>query len=240
MSRDESSTATESETTTSDTARSYDIDDVLEQLNELEGSVSSSEERREVRRARRMLERVPGSDRIRKYTTRDVAEGFVGGIIFALPLLVEDGVFEIAEWFAATSVGPIPIFLLFNILFVVVLTAGLLYYTDIRDVQIRWLFGFIPKRLTGVLLISIGVAAASMFLWGRLHSEDPTTLEQFSRVTVIWAAAALGATLGDILPGESEGGDIGTMLSEIGDGSAGADVERTPQGDETEDLDDGE
>ena len=74
-----------------------DIADILEQLDELEAFVSSSEERKEVRRTKRMLKRVPGSKRIKKYTSRDVAEGFVGGIIFSLPLLVEDGVFEIAE-----------------------------------------------------------------------------------------------------------------------------------------------
>ncbi len=197
----------------------YELQDVLNQLDQLEQTVSSSEERREVRQTRQMLERIPGSDRIKKYTSRDIAEGFVGGIIFSVPLLVEDGVFEIAEWFASVTVGPIPIFLLINILFIACLTAGLLYYTDIRDVQIRLLFGFIPKRLTGVLLISFLVAAGTMLMWGRLHAEGPTNLELFARITVIWAAAALGATLGDILPGESKGGDLEAMIADIGDGS---------------------
>lgn len=196
----------------------YELQDVLNQLDQLEQTVSSSEERREVRQTRRMLERVPGSDRIKKYTSRDIAEGFVGGIIFSVPLLVEDGVFEIAEWFASTTVGQVPIFLVINILFIGCLSAGLLYYTDIRDVQIRLLFGFIPKRLTGVLLISFLVAAGTMLMWGRLHADNPTNLELFARITVIWAAAALGATLGDILPGESKGEDLATMISEMGDG----------------------
>ena len=198
----------------------YEIRDVFKQLDELEATVSSSDERREVRRTRRMLEGVPGTEYIKKYTTRDISEGFVGGIIFALPLLVEDGVFEIAEWFLTVFVGPIPIFLAINILFVVGLTAGLLYFTDIRDVKVRLIFGFIPKRLTAALTISFLVALGMMFMWGRLHAEDPTMVEQFSRVTVIWAAAALGATLGDILPGESDGQDLATMIADIGDGSS--------------------
>lgn len=201
------------------TQNEYEIRDVFEQLNQLEENVSSSDERREVRRVRRMLENVPGAERIKKYTTKDIAEGFVGGIIFALPLLVEDGVFEIADWFVTFFVGPIPVFLVINVLFIVSLTAGLLYFTDIRDVQMRLLFGFIPKRLTMSLSISLVVAAGMMFMWGRLHAEDPATIEQFSRVTVIWAAAALGAALGDILPGESKGQDIATMISDIGDGN---------------------
>jgi len=198
----------------------YEIRDVLKQLDELEQTVSSSDERREVRRTRRMLEGVPGEEYIRKYTTRDIAEGFVGGILFSLPLLVEDGVFEIADWFLGTFVGPVPVFLAFNVLFVVGLTAGLLYFTDIRDVQMRLLFGVVPKRLATSLLISFVVAAGMMFMWGRLHAEDPTMVEQFSRVTVIWAAAALGSTLGDILPGESQGQDLATMIADIGDGES--------------------
>ncbi|PSP15312.1 hypothetical protein BRC62_07680 [Halobacteriales archaeon QH_10_67_13] len=62
-----------------------------------------------------MLERLPGSNRIRKDTGRDVAEGFVGGVLFALPLLVEDGVFSISEWFVSVSAGPVPVFLVANV-----------------------------------------------------------------------------------------------------------------------------
>jgi len=195
----------------------YEIRDVFKQLDNLEATVSSPHERREVRRTRRMLEGVPGEEYIRKYTTRDVTEGVIGGIIFSLPLLVEDGVFEIAEWFLSVFVGPIPVFLTINILFIIVLTAGLLYATDLRAVQMRLLFGYIPKRLVTSLTISFVVAAGMMFMWGRLHEEDPTMVEQFSRITVIWAAAALGATLGDILPGESQGQDLATVIADIGD-----------------------
>lgn len=202
-----------------DTDKSSELQDIFDQLDDLEDSVSSSDERQDVRQVRRTFERLPGTKRIKKYTTRDIAEGFVGGIIFALPLLVEDGVFDIAGWFTEVLVGPVPILLLINILFIVTLTTGLLYFTDIRSVQVRLLFGFIPKRLTGVLLISLLVAAGTMLLWGRLHDGSPTTFEQFARITVIWAAAALGAALGDILPGESQGQDLATMISEIGDGN---------------------
>ncbi|MES3516814.1 MAG: DUF2391 family protein [Natronomonas sp.] len=191
----------------------YDIDDVLQQLDLLEETVTSEKERREVRRTKRLLKKVPGSDRIRKYTSRDIAEGFIGGIVFALPLLVEDGVFEIAEWFLDFDIGPLPLFLGINTVFIFTLTAGLLYATDIRDVQItKPLFGIIPRRLLGVLVISFVVAAGMMYMWGRLHEEDPTTLEQLSRITVIWAAASLGAVLADILPGESQAEDISEVL----------------------------
>jgi len=212
MSRDEKSPDT--------IGSNYKLEDVFSQLDDLEETVDTTEERREVRRTRRMLERIPGTDGIRKYTSRDIAEGFIGGIIFALPLLVEDGVFEIAEWFIDFSIGPLPLFLLMNIIFIISIVGGVLYFTDFRDIQVRLIFGFIPKRLAATLLISFIVAFTMMLMWGRLHEEDPTTLEQFSRVTVIWAAAALGATLGDILPGESKGQDLAELISVLGEDSS--------------------
>ena len=197
-------------------SREVRIRDVLEQLEELEETVSSSQERREVERTRKMLELVPGRKRIKKYTTRDIAEGFVGAIIFSLPLLVEDGVFEIAEWFVEFLVGPIPVFFVANVLFIFAVTAGLLYYADFRDVQIYPLFGFLPRRLVGVLIVSFIVAFGMLLMWGRLAAEDPSNIEALARVTVIWAAAAFGASLGDILPGESTGTDINAIIDDIG------------------------
>ncbi len=47
----------------------YELQDVFDQLDELEEAVTGSKELQAVRRTRRMLERVPGSDRIKKYTS---------------------------------------------------------------------------------------------------------------------------------------------------------------------------
>ena len=190
----------------------YELDDVRRQLADLKATVDSPEERHGVRTAMAMLDSVPGGDRIRRYTTRDVAEGAVGAIVFSLPLLVEDGVFDIGEWLAGTTAGGIPVFLVANVAFIVLLTAGLLYATGFRDVVPRRLFGIVPRRLLAVLTISFCVTAALMLAWGRLHEGDPTTLEAFARVTVIWAAAALGASVADMIPGESEGTDLGDRV----------------------------
>ena len=195
-----------------------DVAEVLNELTDLEAKVSEGEEKAEVRRVRRMLERVPGSNRIEKYTTRDMGEAFVGGLVFSLPLLVEDGVFEIAEWFITYTVGPVPIFLSLNVLIVIAITAGLLYAVDLREVKIRNpILGIVPRRLLGVLVISFLCAFGMMLLWGRLHEGDPTPLESLSRTTVIWASAALGAVLADILPGEGKGEDISEVIGDSED-----------------------
>lgn len=190
-----------------------DIDDLLDKLDRLKETVDDPKERKKVDETIGLVNRMPGSKaftkRIRKYTTRDMAQSFVGAVVFSLPLLVEDGVFEIAEWFVEFTVAGVPIFFVANVLFVLGMAAGILYYADFRDVQVtNPIFGVIPRRYVGVLVISFLTAFGMMLMWGRLAEEDPTTIEQLSRVTVIWAAAAFGAVLGDILPGEAQGEDI--------------------------------
>jgi len=190
-----------------------DIEDILTQLDELEETINTPEQREELRETKHLIERLPGGefldDQIDKYTTRDIGEAFVGSIIFALPLLVEDGVFVIADHFLTVLVAGIPIYLSANVIFVVALTTGVIYAVDFRDVRIvNPIFGLIPRRLVGVLLISFLTSVGLMIMWGRLWINDPTTGAVFARVTVVWTAAALGASLGDILPGESKGTDL--------------------------------
>ncbi|MFW6317212.1 MAG: DUF2391 domain-containing protein, partial [Halorubrum sp.] len=102
--------------------------------------------------------------------------------------------------------------------FIFLATAGLLYFADFRQITIRHpIFGVIPRRYAGVLLVSLTTSAAMLLFWGRLHEGDPTALERVGRIAVVWAAAAFGAGLGDILPGESQGEDLGKFDLDIGD-----------------------
>ncbi|PHQ37687.1 DUF2391 domain-containing protein [Halorubrum persicum] len=193
-----------------------DINDLLAKLDALRDTVDEGHEREEVRQTISLVERMPGSaaftTRITKYTSRDMAEAFVGSVLFALPLLVEGGVFEIAAWFAAVTPVGVPVLLLAHVGFVLVMTAGLLYFADFRQIAISHpILGFVPRRYAGILLVSLFTSAFMLALWGRLHEGDPTGLERISRVAVVWAAAAFGAGLGDILPGESQGEDISEL-----------------------------
>ncbi len=189
------------------------IEDVIRRLDELSDDVDSEEHRSEIENAQRMLDDLPGTDVIHKYTTRDMGEAFVGGLLFSLPMLVEDGVFDIASWFASFTVVGVPVLLVVHSVLVFAITAGLLYTVDFREIVVRKpIFGFLPRRLVGVAVISSLTAALSMLLWGRLHSGDPAAMEMVSRVSVVWAAASFGAVLADILPGESKGEDISDIV----------------------------
>ncbi len=191
-----------------------DINDLLAKLDALQRTVNEPHEREKVRQTISLVERMPGSSafttRITKYTSRDLAEAFVGAVLFALPLLVEGGVFEIAAWFAARTVAGIPVLLIAHVAFVLVMTAGLLYFADFRQIEVRHpIFGLVPRRYAGILTVSLVTSVFMLLLWGRLHEGDPTGVERAGRVAVVWAAAAFGAGLGDILPGESQGADLG-------------------------------
>lgn len=189
------------------------VEEALERLEDVDDAVDDPEAQEGLDEVRAILNRLPGSEYIRKYTGQDMAEAAIGATVFSLPLLVEDGVFVIAEWFLSRSVGPVPVFFTLNAFAVMFLAGFLLYATDIREVKIwRPILGFIPRRFVGVLSISFLVAAGMLFMWGRLSEGAPSGLEQLSRVTVVWAAAALGAVLADILPGESKGQDLSEIL----------------------------
>ncbi|WP_418285757.1 DUF2391 family protein [Halorubrum sp. DTA46] len=191
-----------------------DINDLLRKLDALQETVDEPHEREKVQQTISLVERMPGSSafttRITKFTSRDMAEAFVGAVLFSLPLLVEGGVFEIAAWFVEATFAGVPVFLLLHVAFVLTMTAGLLYYADFREIEVTHpILGVIPRRYAGILTVSLVTAAFMLLLWGRLHEEDPTALEQVGRVAVVWAAAAFGAGVGDILPGESQGDDLG-------------------------------
>lgn len=194
------------------------VSDLIRQLDELEDAVDSPEERHEVRRVKHLASDLTDDelfgDYIGKYTTRDLAEAFVGAVLFSIPLLVEDGVFDIAEHLVRVRVSGVPIFFAGNIAFIVVLTYGLIYWADIQRVDIsRPILGIIPRRLLGVLSISFLTVLVMMTLWGRLENwADPVTA--LARVSVVWTIAAFGAGLGDIIPGESAGQDINDVLAD--------------------------
>ena len=197
------------------------VDAIFDQYTSLESLVHSQEERREVQRLRERTSQAAFDtvfgDRIRKYTTRDIAEAFVGSIFFSVPFLVEDGVFDVADYFLAFQIGGFPVFFIVNTAFVLLMVTTLVYWAGPQDVQMsRPVFGFIPRRMVGISVVSFLTATALMTMWGRVGNwHDPVVA--IARINVVWSVASFGAALGDILPGESSGDDINDDLAELGD-----------------------
>ncbi|TQQ82681.1 hypothetical protein EGH24_04325 [Halonotius terrestris] len=161
-------------------------------------------------------------DRIQKYTSRDIAEAFVGSVFFAIPFLVEDGVFEIAGFFLSVRLGGVPVAFVLNAAFVLLMILALVYWAGPQDVRVnRPIFGLIPRRLVGIAVVSFLTAAALMTLWGRVDGwREPVVA--LARISVVWTVASFGASLGDILPGESSGADINDDLAALTDGGDSA------------------
>ncbi|WP_226043013.1 hypothetical protein [Natrinema sp. DC36] len=205
------------------------VEALHEQFDDLEAVVDDSADRIEINRIREETIKATlndvVSDRIQKYTTRDIAEGFVGSIFFSIPFLVEDGVFDIADFFLSFQVGLFPIYFLINAMFVLLMILALVYWAGPQDVQMsRPIFGFIPRRLVGTALVSFLTAAALMTMWGRVDNwEDPVVA--LARISVVWTVASFGAALGDILPGESSGADINDDLAALSDFTSDDDAE---------------
>ncbi|MXV63227.1 DUF2391 family protein [Natronorubrum sp. JWXQ-INN-674] len=177
------------------------IDDLYEQLETLEETVDDPDERKEVRRTMKLVNRLSHNGMVNRvitqFTGKDKAEAFVGSVVIGMPLLVEDGVIEIGEFLAET-----PAFFVANLALAVALVVGILYVADFRDVQIHNpYFGVVPRRPVWVLGIAFVTATAMMTLWGRVTWDEPWV--NLCQVSVIFTGMAIGGSLGDILPGES-------------------------------------
>lgn len=176
-----------------------DIDDLLNELEELEETVDDPEEREQVRETMRVARRVSAPSTFGRviygFDRRDASEALVGSVVFGIPMLVEGGTIEIGEFIANH-----PSSLVATLVGTVGLVIGLLYVAEIQRVKIHEpLFGFIPRRLVGVIGVSFGTALIMMTLWGRVDWADPWLA--ICQTSVTFSAMALGAALGDILPG---------------------------------------
>ena len=176
------------------------VEELLEALESVEETVDAPEERREVREAMGIARRIPGNRVvgrvITEFTRKDKAEAFVGSVVVGLPLLVEDGVLEIGEFLATR-----PSFFVVNLALAVSLVVGILYVADFREVRVSDpYFDMVPRRPVWVIAIAFVTATAMMTLWGRVTWDEPWI--DLCRVSVIFTGMAIGASLGDILPGE--------------------------------------
>ncbi|WP_459191991.1 hypothetical protein [Halosimplex sp. J119] len=174
-----------------------DIDDVLDELEELEELVDTPEEREQVREAMRTARRAHTPRVFGRITNafdlRDAGEAVVGAFIFGIPMIVEGGTLEIGEDIAG-SVPALAATAGFG--FLVVL--GILYAARFEAVESDLLFGFLPRRLLGILAISTAMSVGLMTLWQRVDWSSPE--EAFAQCLVAAVVMAVGASLGDVLP----------------------------------------
>jgi uncharacterized membrane protein len=176
-----------------------DMGDLYDELEALADAVDDPAERERVAAAMRTaaaVEPVGVFGRVVSGFDRgDAAEALLGSALFGIPMLVEGGTSEVGEFLAMH-----PVSVLGTFAFTVVAVVGILYVSDIQDVRVTHrLLGVVPRRLAGVLGISFAFAVVSMTTWGRVDWATPAVA--VAAIGVAWVPMAIGAALGDILPG---------------------------------------
>ena len=176
-----------------------DMSDLFDELTELEAVVDSEAEREQVRETMRTAMEVQESPVFGRviwgFDRADLAEALLGALLFGFPMFVEGGTLEVGAFVAQH-----PIYLALTYVVGVAVVIGILYVSDIQDVRIHDpLFGFLPRRLVGVLAVSFLAALVMMTAWGRVDWAQSWLA--LCQVSVAFVPMAIGAALGDILPG---------------------------------------
>ena len=173
--------------------------DLVAELDELEETVDSPEERAKVDVVRETALSVSQQGAfgrvISGFDRADASEALLGSVLFGIPMFVEGGTSEVGAYLAAN-----PHFLVGTAGFTFALVFGILYVAEIQDVRVvDPYFGFIPQRFAGVLVIASVTALLLMTMWGRLTWDTP--LVAVGELAAAILPMSVGGALGDILPG---------------------------------------
>ncbi|GGI99831.1 hypothetical protein GCM10008995_07120 [Halobellus salinus] len=173
---------------------------LLAEFDALAETVDSPEEHERVRAARNAAVVAAQDDElfgqvITGYDRADLAEAFVGSLLFGIPMFVEGGTNEVGAFLASH-----PVSLVGTLVGAVGLVVGILYVADIQDMWVyKPILGVVPRRLVGVLGASVVTALVVMTAWGRVEWSDPVLA--LATVVAAFVPMSVGAALGDILPG---------------------------------------
>ncbi|MFB6163395.1 MAG: DUF2391 domain-containing protein [Halococcoides sp.] len=176
-----------------------DFADLYDELAALEDAVDDPEERERVREAMETAVEVQPRGQfgrvVRGFTTRDAAQSLMGAAVFGFPMFVEDGTRDVGRFLAGR-----PPLLALTAIAGLGLVVGILYVADIQEVRIhRPIAGVIPRKLLGVVAISLAVAVLGMVAWGRVDLDAPRVAA--GQILTAWVPMGVGAALGDIVPG---------------------------------------
>lgn len=173
-------------------------EEVVDGLAELEERVEDEETREQVRELMAQVAELQPrgfGNVIVGFDRTDLAEATLGALLFGIPMFVEDGTSDVGAFIATR-----PVFLVGTVLAAVGLVYGIVYVADFQDVRVHQpVLGVVPRRLVGVTGVAFLTALVAMTAWGRVDWADPWLA--FCTVCVAFVPMAIGASLGDILPG---------------------------------------
>jgi len=179
---------------------------LFDESEELESLVDSEAEREQVRETMQAAMEAQEDDPmvfgrvIWGFDREDLAESVLGSLLFGIPMAVEGGTVD-----AGLHIAQHPLYFAGTVGTAVAMVIGILYVADFQDVRIKnRIFGLIPRRLAGVTLTAFCSAFALLTGWGLVEwsTTDPMVVWQSICIcSVAFVPMAIGAALGDILPG---------------------------------------
>jgi uncharacterized membrane protein len=178
---------------------------LFDELEELEQLVDSEDERQQVRDAMRAAtesqdhEPAPFGRVVWGFGRSDLAEALLGSLLFGIPMAVEGGTID-----AGRHIAQHPLYLAATVVVAIALVLSILYVADFQDVRVaNPIFGLIPRRLVGVTGTALVVSVSLLTGWGLVEwSSDPAVVYESACIcAVAFVPMAIGAALGDILPG---------------------------------------
>lgn len=175
---------------------------LFDELQELEQLVDSEDERQQVRDAMRAAadsqdhEPATFGRVVWGFGRSDLAEALLGSLLFGIPMAVEGGTIDAGEHIAQH-----PLYLAATIAVAIGLVISILYVADFQDVRVaNPILGLVPRRLVGVTGTAAVVSVGLLTGWGLVDwSADPFVAACVCAVAFV--PMAIGAALGDILPG---------------------------------------
>lgn len=178
---------------------------LFDELEELERIVDSPAEREQVREAMQAAVDAQSSQTpvfgrvIWGFDRSDFAEAVLGSLLFGIPMAVESGTVD-----AGRHIAQHPLYFAGTVAAAVAMVVGILYVADFQDVRVaKRIFGLIPVRLVGVTGTAFLTSVALLTGWGVVEwSTDPAVAwVSLCVCAVAFVPMAIGAALGDILPG---------------------------------------
>jgi uncharacterized membrane protein len=173
--------------------------DLFDELEELEDLVDTEAEREQVRETMRAAMEADQSRTFGRvafgFDRSDAAEALLGALLFGIPMFVEGGTLDVGRYLSSH-----PVYFATTVGLTVGLVVSILYVADIQDVRVMDpILGIVPRKLLGVLAVSMGTALFMMTTWGQVDWSQPWLA--LCQVGVAWVPMAIGAALGDLLPG---------------------------------------
>ena len=170
-----------------------ELDELIEDLEELEQEVVSPEDRRTLRRTRRLVGRLTPQ---RSFGLDDVAQQIVGGFILSAPFIVTEEVWTLAAGMDYIQWGA-------TVLIVFAIGYGALYKTsDVREAEVEaGIGGFVPYRFISLMVIAFSSVVILTVVFGIPGTFGASALTTAKAVTIGAVFSVVGAATADSLFG---------------------------------------